>query len=110
MRAFEVRKPFQRLLTAQDIIYNGLNVSLYRVIGYNEKFVALSDGYGRCLDGVMELVINEKHKVPLYKQAMNMQMGKVPKTMTQSRKILRLQQISPETGMRFKYDYYVARI
>ncbi len=106
MRAFEVRKPYRRLLTIQELGRNEAGeVALYQVIGYNSKFVALQDTFGRPLCGITELVINENHKVPLYKQAMDMQIGKRPKTMTQTRKILRLQQIEP---MNVKYDMYIA--
>jgi hypothetical protein len=108
MRAFEVRKPYHRLLTLHELGHNEAGeVGLYRVLGYTEKYVALQDTYGRALCGVVELVITEKHKVPLYKQAMAMQMGKKPKTTTQTQRILKLQQIEP---MNVKYDMYIATL
>ena len=111
MRAYEVSQPYNRLLQVHDFIYIGnMNVAFYKVIGCNNKFVALQDQYGRSLNNITELVVNESHKTPLYKQAMDMQMGRRPKAVTQSRKILRLKQIELDYKLGYKFNFYIARI
>lgn len=44
------------------------------------------------LQGVCAL---EEHKVPVYKQAMDMQMGRIPQQVTYTQKILRVRELSP---------------
>ena len=108
MRAYEVRKPYNRKLSLRDLMRTGnINVALYEVIGCVDTYVALQDVNGRSLSNIDELVIVEEHKVPLYKQAMDMQMGRKPQTMSQTRKILRLKQIAPKEKL---YDVYIARV
>lgn len=108
MRVFEIRKPYRRLLTLQELGRNEAGeIGLYKVMGYSNKYIALQDEFGRGVHGAIELIITETRKVPLYKQAMDMQMGKKPKTTTQTRSTLRIQEIEPQN---VKYEVYIVRI
>ena len=108
MRAYEVSKPYMRLLSMNDFYNANLNVAFYEVIGSNRtRYIALQDPMGRPLTNITELVISDKKKVPVYKQAMAMQMGQIPKTIVSSQRIIRVRQIKP---IPVTYDFYIARI
>lgn len=109
MTAYQIEDRYPRSFTIYQMKNMNIAVSLYRVLGTN-RHVALMDQNGYPLDGVHELVVTENNKVPLYKQAMDMQMGRKPKTATQSRKVLRLKQISLDDDRSFQYKVYRATL
>jgi len=109
MRAYVVVDQFPRLLTIQDFIDRNTRAALYQVIGTN-RHVALIDHNNRPLNNIFELVVPEEHKVPLWKQSMELQMGRIPKTTTQSSKIMKLRQITAEEGSSYKYKLYIASL
>ena len=109
MTAYQIEDRYPRSFTIYQMKNMNITVSLYRVLGTN-RHVALMDQNGYPLDRIHELVVTENHKVPLYKQAMDMQMGRKPKTATQSRKVLRLNQIAVEEDKGFQYKIYRASL
>ena len=106
MRAFVIDKPYMRDLTLNELMQNRLmNVALYTALDYNDKYYAIQDSFGNPLENITELVVTDKHKVPLWKQSMAMQMGKIPKSTTESRKIIRVKRIEP---LNKKYEVCIA--
>ena len=111
MRAY-VENPdyYRRTTTVSEMIAtNSTNFALYVVLGTN-RHVAVQNQHRMPLSGLTEIVIPEEHKTPLYKQAMELQMGKRPKTVDISRKIIQIRQISADDDRGYTYKLYMARI
>lgn len=109
MTAYQIEDRYPRTFTIHQMKSMGLVVSLYHIIGSN-RHVAITDQNGYPMNNVNELVVTENNKVPLYKQAMDMQIGRKPRTTTQSRKVLRLEQISEADDRCYQYKIYRATI
>ncbi len=107
MRACVVDTPYRRLITIDDIQRACLNVAAYQVYGSN-KYIALSDERGLPLLNITELIATDEHKVPIYKQAMDLQMDRVPKTVTQTQKVIRL--VPTDRIIGNKFSYYIGRL
>ena len=107
MRAYGEKHPFyRRELSIREIANARLNVTLYR-INNNGRHLAICSQNGRKpIHGVTELVVNdEDYKVPLYKQAMYMQVGR--KINTKRTKILSIHEINEDNN--YKYSIYICR-
>ena len=103
----EMYKPYDRKLSLRDLMYMGrTEVSCYRVVGTN-NYIALTNQWGRCADGYDMINIIEERKTPLYKQAMAMQMGRMPQLTTKTHKTFRIQQVERQNNV--MYDFYIVR-
>lgn len=85
------------------------NVAYYRVLNSN-RCIAVTNTYDNPQNGLTEIAIIEEHKVPLYKQAMDMQIGRKPRTVTQSQKIIRVRQITIDEVNTNNVTLYIVRV
>lgn len=94
-----------------SVMYNyliqnhNLDVTFYRINGSN-KIIALTDRCGKKVDNVTEVIVEESKKIPLWKQSMNMSMGKIPKTYTTEQKFFRVTEIDKEDAIGKPIDVF----
>ena len=78
-------------------------ISYYRIINNGRHMAILSK---TCeLHCVHNVIIVEKQKMPLWKQDMQMRMGRVPRAQ-ESRRVMRVQEISPEEASKYRLEVY----
>ena len=106
MKAFVVREDTVSAIPLHKIKNNGWKVALYETS--TGRHVAIRNQLGNPMNGIKQLVIEERHKVALYKQAMQMQMGRKPQTETVDRKIVYLREIQPSDDKGYVYKVYTA--
>ena len=107
MRAIVVQEIYRVPVPLEEIYRGNRAVSFYRVLNANNMFVALMNEQGFPARGITDLEVRNKKKVPVYKQAMDMQMGRIPKSTTVSSKTYHLQEITPIKAL---YHLYAVRV
>lgn len=109
MRAYKIRELYASNKTLRQIqIQNRINPAIYKIIDSN-RHIALIDERGKALNGIQQLVVDERVKIPLYKQAMQIQMGQKPKQYQQYQKIIHLRQLDVSEDRNYVYKVIVAR-
>ena len=68
------------------------------------KYVALQIPAGITENDLREVIVEETTKIPLYKQAMQMQMGMPVRTQRVDRKRYRFYQIEPKNINKYRYE------
>ena len=68
------------------------------------KYVALQIPAGITENDLREVIVEETTKIPLYKQAMQMQMGMSVRNQRVDRKRYRFYQIEPKNINRYRYE------
>lgn len=86
----------------------GTPFALYRVIGTPNCIAVCSADMYVDLYSINEIIVEEANKVPLWKQDMNMRMGRRT-TQTVSRKIMRVTPIDFATAQHTTYRLYEVR-
>lgn len=83
-----------------------MNITYYRILNNNRHMAILNR---TCkLPRVSNVIIVEKQKLPLWKQDMQMRMGRIPKAL-ESRRVVRVQEITPEEASKYRIEVYETR-
>ena len=109
MRAYEVREVYPSNKCLRQLQGTNIQPALYVVLGTNRHIILINE-HGKALHNIHQLVVNDTVKVPLYKQAMDFQMGRVPKTHTTTQSIMNVREIAFEDDRNYSYKVIMARV
>lgn len=82
------------------------HITYYKILNNNRHMAILS--MTSALPSINTVILIEKHKLPLWKQDMQMRMGRIPKAQ-ESRRLLRVQEITPEEASNYRIEVYETR-
>lgn len=83
-----------------------MDITYYRVV-HNNRHMAILNRACK-LPRINNVIIVEKQKIPLWKQDMQMRMGRMPRAQ-ESRRVIRVQEITPEEASKYRIEVYETR-
>ena len=95
---------FRSSLSAREIEYHNIRAALYRIPS-THRHIALVDRLNRPVEGAREIIIEEKKDLPLYKQHMQLQMGRKPRPQITYRRMF-VHQIDKEEAGNYRFIIY----
>ena len=109
MKVYAKKNRVEKRAVAYQYLHNRTHVCFYRSVAYNE-FYALQDINGKPLNNVTELVLISEKDPPLWKQDLNMRMGRrsIP---TQSTRLIHVTEMNPyeiEQNPAIIYEFHQA--
>lgn len=80
-----------------------MDINYYKVV-HNNRHIAILNRVCK-LPRINSVIIVEKQKMPLWKQDMQIRMGRIPKAQ-ESRRVIRVQEITPAEASKYRIEVY----
>lgn len=100
----EKSKRFIGSRTVANLGYIGTDIAYYKILQTN-RHLAIISPIGRNVHGINIVTICESKKEPLWKQDMQIRMGRMPRN-TETRRRLNVQELTPEDASRYVVEVY----
>lgn len=104
MRIYTKEIPNLRNITAKELEARGVRPSYYAE-PRTGRYIAITTRSRQAVDNVISMTVEEKTKEPLWKQAMQLQMGRIPQSKI-SRKTVELRQLKPDEIGNHRFAVY----
>ena len=96
---------FRGYYTDNQLRSAGLNVAYYEVIGTG-RHIAVHNANNNSVDRIFEICIDTYQNEPIYKQCMQLQLGRNPQTKRLIHKVMQVKPVNEEYINKYKYRVY----
>ena len=100
----EKSKRFIGSRTVANLSHIGADIAYYKILQTN-RHLAIISPIGKNVHGINIVTICESKKEPLWKQDMQIRMGRMPRN-TETRRRLNVQELAPEDASRYVVEVY----
>ena len=100
----EKSKRFIGSRTVANLGYIGADIAYYKILQTN-RHLAIISPIGRNVHGINIVTICESKKEPLWKQDMQIRMGRMPRNI-ETRRTFNVQELAPEDASRYVVEVY----
>lgn len=90
--------------TVANLNYVGADIAYYKILQTN-RHLAIMSPIGRNIHGLNLVVICESKKEPLWKQDMQLRMGRTPRNI-ETRRTFNVQELTPEQASKYVVEVY----
>ena len=100
----EKSKRFIGSRTVANLGYIGTDIAYYKILQTN-RHLAIISPIGRNVHGINLVTICESKKEPLWKQDMQIRMGRIPRNI-ETRRTFNVHELTPEDASRYVVEVY----